>query len=118
MRWIVALLIVVLLVMVACSVSAQVRATWKPPTTGSPVAEYVLEVYKRDQPYLSVVTPDTFYTFSDALATWELYAPYTARVAGRDSIGRQGPWSEMSDPYILDPGVPAAPLGVIMELAN
>lgn len=81
--------------------SAQVRATWNPPTTGSPVVMYTLEVLEDGMPFVVAETPDTTYVF-----TAQHGVPYVARVLGTDDQDRDGPWSLWSDPFVFDAGPP------------
>ncbi len=73
------------------------RWTWTPPTTGSPVAYYVVNFrIATGNAALPVYIPSGAYA-----------APYVIRVVGVDSQGRVGPWSEsnQSAPGALLPGV-------------
>lgn len=93
------LLILLLMLVAALSGRAQTnpagklaRCSWDPPTYGTPVDHYVLQVVK-----LGGSDPDTTLfdeievTFKDV---WVVYGnTYKARVAGVDSLNRQGPWS-------------------------
>lgn len=86
-----------------------VQYTWTAPTTGSPVDHYVVQ-YTNDggATWIDVgvsVTAET-YTF---LNVFEYLVTYQVRVAGVDALGRQGPWSVPSDPYMPDQGVPGEP---------
>ena len=107
------LLVIIMIVVAGTAAADAVTAHWSAPTTGSPVVEYVLELYESDALVLTTTTPDTFYTFSED----EMNVPfgtYVARVAGRDIQDRQGPWSPWSPPYILDVGQPGAPQNLIL----
>jgi len=73
------------------------QATWTPPTEGSPVERYVFE-YTTTFTWVSDTTltiPWPTYAEAGAGSTW-------ARVAGVDSLDRQGPWSEPSDIEFLE----------------
>jgi hypothetical protein len=68
------------------------RCSWDPPTYGTPVHHYVLQVVE-----LGGASPDTT-TFGDITETfrdvWVTFGlTYKARVAGVDAENRQGPWS-------------------------
>lgn len=93
--------------------TVEVTATWAPPTEGSPVVFYVLQLAQDGGPFETVgTTPETSYLLElTALST------YTARVAGVDVLDRQGPWSPPSDPWYADPG-PPGPCGGIEWTAN
>jgi len=86
-------------------VTQEVRATWTPPTVGNPVVEYVFQLSTDGGPFIDyAVTEQT-----TLLVDLEILKTYVARVAGVDANGGQGPWSEDSDPYIPDLGLPGAP---------
>jgi len=73
------------------------RWTWTPPTSGSPVAYYVVNFrIATGNAALPIYIPSGAYA-----------APYVIRVVGVDSQGRVGPWSEsnQSAPGDLLPGV-------------
>ncbi len=56
--------------------------SWTPPTTGAPVDHYVVEATwttKDNATPAAILVPDS--------------VSFTIRVAGVDSLGRQGPWS-------------------------
>lgn len=72
-----------------------VSASWSPPTEGSPVEHYILQISRDGGPFETVATtPDTTYQVE-----LEHESTYIARVAGVDAQQRQGPWSEPSEPY-------------------
>lgn len=82
----------------------RVRASWAPPTEGSPVAYYVFR-YEATGPQdtlsrRGIAGVDTFWTF-DVPAYLDRVIGSTA---GVDSLSRQGPWSEWSEILILDGG--------------
>ena len=88
--------------------SVQVTASWDPPTTGSPVVHYVLQLsVDGGQTYGTVATVED----TSVQLELEIGQTYIARVAGVDSQDRQGPWSLPSDPYTPDivPGPPGQP---------
>ena len=94
---------------------------WTAPTTGSPVAHYVGEMRVVDYS-----PADTFYVPIDSIpictpaddcppgagGVFEFDYQYgrevSFRVAGVDSLGRQGPWSLWADPW-RDNGPPSEP---------
>ena len=98
-------LVVLMLASVSFAQTVGVRATWEAPTEGSPVVQYILELSQDGGPY--VVYGSTEQTSMDL--TLDNLSTYTARVAGQDALGRQGPWSLPSEPYLVDLGVPGAP---------
>lgn len=94
------LTIIFLLMILAPSGKAQIpnfqgknaRCSWDPPTYGTPVEHYVLQVitFGGDDPDTTTYDNITD-TFMDV---WVKYTfTYKARVAGVDAEGRQGPWS-------------------------
>ncbi|HOX27435.1 MAG TPA: hypothetical protein PLL30_17160 [Candidatus Krumholzibacteria bacterium] len=75
-----------------CESAGLVRATWSPPTTGSPVVRYVIELeIAGDWPDTTVLIP---------LPTWA--GRLRQRVGGVDAEVRQGPWSEWGDWYEVE----------------
>lgn len=86
--------------------SPQVRAVWSPPTTGSPVVEYWLEILEDGVPFMLVETPDTAHVFQPG--TFQPDIEYIARVQGVDARDRHGPWSSPSEPYVFDAGPPGS----------
>lgn len=91
---------------------ATLRASWTPPTEGSPVERYILQVSTNGSTFqtLSDSITNTTYTFE---AVW--LQTYVARVAGIDALDRQGLWSELSDPYVPDQGEPGPPSIPVIE---
>ena len=86
---------------------AQVDAayTWDAPTTGSPVVHYVVEHSADEGAWVAVGTvASNAYTLS---ADYDV--AHRIRVAAVDAENRQGLWSEASDPYTPDAGVPGQP---------
>lgn len=83
-----------------------VTYVWTAPTTGSEVVKYTVELNIDGAGWLPVaeVTTATV-TFS----TFEYLKTYEVRVAGIDALDRQGPFSESSDPYTPDQGIPGQP---------
>ena len=89
----------------AAAQTVQVSASWTPPTEGSPVDHYVLQISTDGGPFTTVASVSaTSYTLS-----LEVGSSYVARVAGVDAQDRQGPWSVDSDPYSPDLGPPGQP---------
>ncbi len=86
--------------------TVQVTASWSAPTEGSPVQQYVLQLSTNGGSYTTVATVQGG---TSQVLTLEIGNTYTARVAGIDSQGRQGPWSLASDPYTPDVGPPGQP---------
>jgi hypothetical protein len=87
------------------------RASWTPPITGGPVEHYVLQLHYFDEDsfFTIAVTPDTSVVVPVHPLRW-----VEARVCGVNTHPetgeeRQGPWSDVSDPYIYDPGPPDIP---------
>jgi hypothetical protein len=89
----------------AAQTIVQVTASWTPPTEGSPVDHYVLQLSIDGGPFTTVGSvTGTSYTLDLAVGQ-----SYVARVAGIDAEDRQGPWSEASDAYSPDVGPPGQP---------
>jgi hypothetical protein len=89
----------------AAQSTVQVTASWTPPSTGSPVEHYVVQVSTNGGPYASAGTTTT----TSISLTFTVGNTYTVRVAGVDAQDRQGPYSAPSDPYTPDIGPPGAP---------
>ena len=108
---------IALVILFTVTGNAQVPETtyqWTPPTIGTPVVEYVVELNTDDAGWVQIGrTPDTTFTFND----FEFGKLYEVRVAGVDSLDRQGPFSVSSDPYVPDMGLPGQPSKpVILQL--
>ncbi|MEZ4389132.1 MAG: fibronectin type III domain-containing protein [Candidatus Krumholzibacteriia bacterium] len=89
----------------AAAQTVQVSASWAPPSEGSPVDHYVLQLSTDGGPFTTVGSvTGTSYTMELAVGS-----TYIARVAGVDAQDRQGPWSLGSDPYSPDLGPPGQP---------
>jgi len=90
-------------------VQVKINIKWAKPTTGSPVVRYVLQDSISTRRFKTVSEPsDTFTSVSVATGVVHVF-----RVAGRDSQGHQGVWSEHSDPFLFVPSddrVPAIAL--------
>ena len=78
---------------------------WPAPTTGSPVAHYVVEHSVDGGTWTQVDTVTT----NQYVLTATYGQSHRIRVAAVDSQSRQGPWSEASDPYTPDAGAPGQP---------
>jgi len=80
-----------------------VNYTWTVPTTGSPVVSYDVELSTNAgtgwTQYASVSTNSVNVTVLDLQTV-------IIRVRGKDALGRTGPWSASSDPWMNDPGPP------------
>lgn len=86
-----------------------VRADWTQPTYGTPVEHYVgvLESWQAggDTTRIEWATADTT-TYMDM--TYPFGYTMRVKVAGVDSLGRQGPYSLWSNEWV-DQGLPGAP---------
>jgi hypothetical protein len=94
-----------LLASVASAQTINVSYSWTAPTTGSPVAQYVVQQSIDGGAFTTVGTSTTT---SYVLAATVGHA-HRIRVAGVDAQSRQGPYSEASDPYTPDLGPPGQP---------
>lgn len=104
MRYLLTACILALMVIPVTAGSPAVTASWDPPTEGSPVVFYVLEIYEAGALFLSEQVYETSYLIPAGV--FQANVPYTARVRGVDAQGRTGPWSLWSDEYVFDPGPP------------
>jgi hypothetical protein len=89
----------------AVAQTVEVTASWTPPSEGSPVHHYVLQLSTNGGPYATVGSTTT----TTYVMELEVGQTYRARVAGVDAEGRMGPYSEESDPYTPDLGPPGQP---------
>lgn len=89
----------------ATAQTTNVTYTWTAPTTGSPVVSYEVE---RSTDNGSTWTLYTTTTSPSAAVAAPALQTIIVRVRGADSLGRKGPWSVNSDPYMNDPGPPGA----------
>ncbi len=90
----------------------QVTYTWTAPTTGSPVDHYIVQHSVDGGDWVTVATDVTETTY---VLSAEYDRQHQIRVAGVDALGRQGPFSEPSDPYtptLGAPGQPGKPIAV------
>lgn len=85
--------------------AVDVTYTWTPPTSGSSVDHYVVEVSVNGGPFYQVDTATSnTYTFGAPASD-----SHQIRVAGVDAQDRQGPFSEPSEPYTPEVGPPGQP---------
>lgn len=81
--------------------STEARCSWDAPTYGTPVDHYILQVadVTFDEP-----ATETYDNILDEYfdVPVEFFHTYKARVAGVDSLGRQGPWSLWTPLYNPD----------------
>lgn len=101
------IVLLVAFVTAAAAYQVDVTCSWTPPTEGSPVVTYVLEISENGGPFVQVATTEAPQT--SVTLTLESWTTYVARVAAIDAQDRQGPWSEPSDPYTPDYGPPGQP---------
>jgi len=95
------------LVSAAAPAFADVDVTyqWTAPTTGSPAVSYVVQLRADGGTWTTIANvASNAYTLD---ATYGV--SHELRVAGVDSQGRQGIWSEASDPLTPDAGAPGQP---------
>jgi len=72
------------------------RWRWTAPTSGSPVDRYLVQTKKGSADWQAVTeVPDTTVSLIHQPGVWRV------RVAGVDSLDRQGPFSDPSDPYTV-----------------
>lgn len=102
----VAALAVILMAGGAALAQEQVTYTWTAPTTGSPVDHYVVQHSVDGGAWVTVATDVTETTY---VLSAEYDHQHQIRVAGVDAQGRQGPFSEPSDPYTPTLGAPGQP---------
>jgi hypothetical protein len=103
-RWVI-LGMLVLAPAILAQTTEDVTYTWTPPTSGAPVDHYVVEHSVDEGPWVQVATV-VGNTFTLAAT---LDGSHQIRVAGVDELGRQGPFSEPSDPYTPGEGPPSEP---------
>jgi hypothetical protein len=74
--------------------------TWDPPTTGTPVVRYEVEIRVggSDSDQIDTQTVNT----NEVTFAVDWVTPYEVRVRGVDGQGRTGPWSEWSLAYDTD----------------
>ena len=85
--------------------SVDVQYQWTAPTTGSPVDHYVVQHSMDGGNWVNVGNVSQLaYTL-----TADYGVSHQIRVAGVDVQGRQGPYSQPSDPYTPDAGSPGQP---------
>jgi hypothetical protein len=82
-----------------------VNYQWNAPTTGSAVDHYVVQHSVNGGPWTQVATAaSNTYTLTASVGD-----THSIRVAGVDAQDRQGPFSQGSDPYTPDLGIPGQP---------
>jgi hypothetical protein len=82
-----------------------VTYTWTAPTEGSDVDRYVVQISVNGGEWADFVSVPT-----ETVTIPETYGQtYVVRVAGIDAQGRQGIYSDTSDPYTPDKGAPSKP---------
>lgn len=84
----------------------QVTYTWTAPTTGSPVDHYIVQHSVDGGAWVTVADNVTETTY---VLSADYDHQHQIRVAGVDAQGRQGPFSEPSDPYTPTLGAPGQP---------
>ena len=89
-----AVLLFLLFILSGCG-QKKVQIAWTAPTDGAPVDHYVL-VVKHELGDLTFETSETRVTVK-----LEKGGPYVAVVAGVAANGKQGEWSELSDPFTV-----------------
>jgi hypothetical protein len=85
--------------------SVEVTYTWTPPSSGTPVDHYIVELSVNGSPFYQIDTS----TSNTITITVPVDETHQVRVAGVDASDRQGPYSESSDPYTPDVGPPGQP---------
>jgi len=93
---------IILLLMLSLPLASPAQTTveatcsWSPPTYGTPVVRYVLQHSINEAAWYTVASDitDTLYTFSISYDDC-----HRVRVAGVDSLDREGPYSLPSDSY-------------------
>jgi hypothetical protein len=98
--------IILLLLLALPAQSLDIQWTWTPPTTGTPVEYYEVELMVNDgdwQPFGTSIVP--------TLTTEMPVGTSLVRVRGVDEFGRAGGWSESSEPFI-DNGPPGGCSGL------
>lgn len=111
-----AFLLILFLTVAAAAAGQSVTVSWTAPTSGSPVAEYLVQILQGDTVVAEKTTSGAVTTTNMAADPWRVpLLPYVARVRGIDAQGRDGEWSEPSPQYVFDPGPPSAPTDVTLE---
>lgn len=83
----------------------EVTAQWTAPTTGSAVVQYELQINEDGGEFYTIgFTENTSFVMQA-----ENLITYKARVRGIDKLDRAGNWSEESENYMADAGIPGAP---------
>jgi hypothetical protein len=99
--------LILLLLLALPAQSLDVNWTWTPPTTGTPVEYYELELMVDGgdwQPFGTTIVP--------TLTTEMPYGSSVVRVRGVDVNGRAGQWSLESEPFVDygEPGTCSMPV--------
>ena len=106
MKKFVAVLMLLAMAVGAQTTSLNVTYTWSAPTTGSAVHHYVVQTSSNGTTWTTITAQPT-------AASVTVNAPVgvqiLVRVAGVDAQGRQGVYSDPSDPFVPDAGQPGAP---------
>lgn len=104
----IALAIAMLLPLVVGGQTTTITATWtwSAPTSGSPVHHYVVQTSSNGTTWTTVATQPLTTSYTQACPVG---VQILVRVAGVDAQGRQGVYSDPSDPFVPDAGAPAAP---------
>jgi hypothetical protein len=88
----------------AAAQTTNVTYTWTAPTTGSTAVGYEVETSVDGGAFALYTTT----TSPSAVVAVQALTTVIVRVRGVDSLGRKGPYSVNSDPYMNDPGPPGA----------
>lgn len=102
---VISITIAAFVLLLGATASADVKAEWGAPTTGSPVEVYQVELQANGELVASYETTETILIIPQDV--FQVGTPYVARVRGVDDLGREGPWTPWSEPYI-DDGTPGA----------
>jgi hypothetical protein len=86
--------------------SLNVTYTWSAPTTGSVVHHYVVQTSSNGTTWTTITAQPTS---PSATVAAPVGVQLLVRVAGVDAQGRQGVFSDPSDPFVADAGQPGAP---------
>ena len=103
--------VLILMLLASQAFAVPVGLHWSAPSTGEPVAEYLVEISTDGGPYVLMATvPDT-----TAIVDVPLHSTIVARVAGRDVFERIGPWSIPSEEHLVTLGAPGQPGQVVFD---
>ena len=85
--------------------TTDVQYQWTAPVTGTPLEHYVVQHSVNGETWMNLGNvSNNQYTLEATFGD-----EHRLRVAGVDDQGRQGPWSNPSDPYTPDAGAPGQP---------